>query len=231
VSWTQVQKKLVNGTAVGSGVSYDSDVTAGNLLIAIAGMNVTGQTTLPTVSGFAKAKERLGTNCGIGIWWTRADTSGARSVTASGFLGSYSLAIAEYSFTEAGNPVVAGTPTDNAVTATTSINGLLSAPAGDKLIVSAARLSGGSSTPRSWSDSFVEQNDTNARGSWSHILTTATGFGPSYTWVGSLNAALVMCAFSVSATSVSSLVKVRASNTFTARPVKVRLSNAWVTVT
>ena len=231
MSWTQVQKKLVNGTAIGSAVSYDSNVTAGNLLLAVAGMNITGQTTLPVVNGFNKARETLGTNCGIGIWYTRANSTGPLSVSASGFAGSYSLAIAEYSFTESGVPGVVGTPTGNVVTSATSIPGLLSAPAGDKLVVGAVRLSGGSSTPRSWTDSFVEQNDTNARGSWAHTLTTATGFGPTYSWVGTLNAALALCAFSVTSTPIANLVKARVSNAMTPKPAYVRIGNAWQLVT
>ncbi len=231
MSWTLVQKKVVSGSAAGSTVSFDSNTTAGNLLLAIPAMNIASQTTLPTVPSFTVAEERLGTNCGVGIWYDIADT-GPRSVQASGMTGSTSLAIAEWSHSATGNPTL-DQHTDNAITAGTDINGLLGTLASnDELVVMGVRLSGSRTTSVGWSNSFVEQHDLNTRGAWAtKVVTSTAGLGATYTWTGTLNAASAMASFRVVSTPLVNRVKVRESNAWVIEASKVRQSNAWVTIT
>lgn len=232
MSWTQVQKKIVSGTAAQSAVPFDSNVTQGNLILAIPGMNVAGQTTLPTVSGLTLAEERLGTNCGIGIWYARVASTGPLSIQASGLSGSYSLAIAEYSHSAVGNPVL-DKHTDNAASSTTTVGVIIPViSSADELVVVAARTSGATTAPRSWSNAFNEQADMNSRGSWATILaSSATSFATGYSWTGTLNGVTSAATFMVDADPVANNVKVRLLNAFASYPLKVRLSNAWVTVT
>jgi len=232
VSWTQVQKKLVNGTAAQSAVPFDANVTVGNLLLAIPGMNVANQTTTPSVSGLTLAEEKLGPDCSIGIFYGRATATGPLSIQGSGFTGSYSLAIAEYSFSAAGVPTL-DQHTDNQITtAGTSVSGLLPPiTSADELVVVAARTAGANSTPRSWSNAFNEQHNMNSRGSWATIhASSATGFSTAYSWTNNFTAALAFASFKAVSTPVADRVQVRLSNAFAAYPLKVRLSNAWVTV-
>lgn len=231
MGWTLVQKRIVSGSAAQSSLAYNSDTTAGNLLLAIPGMNVTSQSTLPTVSSFTKAEERLGTDCGIGIWYDLAD-SGPRSVQASGLTGSMSLAISEWSYTAAGN-ATADKNVDNAATAGTSITGTLpTLSTADELLIMAVRLSGASTAPRSWTNSFTEQDDMNSRGSWaSRVVSATTSVASTYSWTGTLNSALAAASFRAVSTPLVNKVKVRESNAFVAETSKVRISNAWVTIT
>jgi len=71
----------------------------------------------------------------------------------------------------------------------------------------------------------------NSRGSWAtrHVTGTSS-LAPTYSWTGSLPAALAIANFIPESTPVADRVYVRIGNSLDPYPLKVRLSNTFLTV-